>query len=347
MRTAIVGCGAIAAQHLPFLASSPLSDLVGVCDSSPAAAAFAQSRFDAREAFTSLEDMLRLAEPQVVHVLTPPHTHDQMVRMCLDSGAHVICEKPMAATARSTAALLAHAAERGLCLFESRNYLFNDPVIRLHDEIQAGRVGRVLEIDLLLAVNFLGGPFGDLNLSGPGVDLPGGAVHDFLPHLSYLFLHFGGHEGEVESVEGRLSNRSGNRRAMFDHLDALVRAGDVTGRLRIAADIRPETFRVCVRGDEASIETDLFHTYYRFEGPPDIGKRSSLGMIRNGAAMARAGVKNFRDKVMQHGPYHGMPRMLAAIYRSLDGQAPPPFRPDDLLDTALLTDRLVALGEAQ
>lgn len=345
MKAAVVGCGAIAAQHLPFLSQSPLCDLVAVCDRSQAAADFARERFGGRS-YTDAPAMLDAERPDVVHILTPPHTHMALVRMSLDAGAHVICEKPMTGAASATLELLKHAAERGRSLVESRNYLFNPPVMQMKEAIDAGRVGRVVEIDLLLSVDFLSGPFGDRNLAGPGVDLPGGAVHDFLPHLSYLFLHFADHHGVVDSVEGTLVNRSGNTRAGFDRLDALVHAGPVTGRLRIASDVRPETFRVHVRGDRGSLETDLFNPYLRYEGPPDIGKRSSLGMVRGGLGLARAGVANLRDKVMQRGPYQGMGPMLHAIYRGLRGEAPPPFTPEDMIDTALLSDRLVELGRA-
>ncbi len=51
------------------------------------------------------------------------------------------------------------------------------------------------------------------------------------------------------------------------------------------------------------------------------------------------------DKVAQHGSYHGMPRMLDAIYRSLLSGTEPPFSPAEIIDTARLVDRLAQLGE--
>jgi len=345
VRAAVIGCGAIAAQHLPFLSKSPLVELVAVCDSSPAAADFARQRFEAGQAFTDVPSMLQHAKPEVVHVLTPPHTHGTLVKACLDAGAHVICEKPLAPTVGETAELLDHAEQRGRMLFESRNYLFNDPVIWLRESQAEGRLGELLEVDLLLSVDFLSGVFGDRNLAGPAVDLPGGAVHDFLPHLAYLFLHFAGQGGEVGKVVGELGNRSGNSRAGYDFLDALVTAGQVRGRLRITADVRPEAFRVHLRGDRGSIETDLFNPYLRFEGPPNVGKRSSLGQIVNGLTLFRAGFSNFANKVMQHGTYHGIPRMLETMYKAFQGTGSAPFARDEMIDSARLVDRLVHLKE--
>ena len=346
LRAAIIGCGTIAYEHLPYLSTSPLVELVGVCDRSTAAAEFVKQRFHAAASFTNYVAMLAEAKPQVVHVLTPPQTHVQIARESLDAGAHVICEKPMAATASETADVLAHAAKVGRTLVESRNYLWNDPVIDIGETIASGRLGQIREVDLLLSLDFVSGPFGDLNLAGPGVDLPAGAVHDFLPHLAYLFLHFAGHSGEVDDVRGRLANLSGNARAAFDHLDALVVAGQVRGRIRITSDVGPDSFRVYIRGTDASLESDLFNPFTRFDGPPNVGKRSAIGQMRNGLSLFRAGFSNFRSKVMQHGPYHGMPRMLDAIYTSLSTGSATPVRPEQMIETAQLVDRLVALKNA-
>ena len=342
-RTAVIGCGTIAYEHLPFLASSPLVELIAVCDRSRAAATFVQRRFGAAHAFTDYAAMLAKAKPEVVHVLTPPQTHVKIARDCLDAGTHVICEKPMAASADQTIELLDHASARGRMLVESRNYLFNDQVVELGGIIDSGSLGEVREVDLMLSLDFVSGPFGDLNLAGPGVDLPAGAVHDFLPHLAYLFLHFARHSGEVDSVRGRLENLSGNARIGFDHMDALIVAGTTRGRIRITSDVGPDSFRVYVRGTKASVESDLFNPFLRIDGPPDVGKRSALGQMRNGVSLVGAGFRNLRNKVLQHGTYHGMPRMLDAIYRSLARSSQPPIQPQGMIDAARLVDRFVAL----
>ena len=100
-----------------------------------------------------------------------------------------------------------------------------------------------------------------------------------------------------------------------------------------------------IRGTEATLETDLFNPYWRFEGPPYTGKLTSVGQFRSGGRLMRSAIRNFFDKVRQHGPYHGMPRMLDAIYRALLAGNEPPFSPAAMIDTARLVDRLAALGD--
>lgn len=347
LRSAVIGCGAIAHEHLPYLASSPRVELAAVCDSSPALASFMRDRFKAETCFTDAGEMLRQAKPQVVHVLTPPQTHASLIRMSLEAGAHVICEKPMTGSAAETEKLLAEARRVGSVLVESRNLLFNDVSIAIDRLRTAGELGAVREVDVLLSLDLTAGPFGDLNLSGPGVALPGGAVHDFLPHLAYLFLHFAGDPAQVDEVTGFLENRSGNARVGYDHLDVLIEAGAARGRLRIASDVAPPAFRLIIRGTERSAETDFYNPFLRIEGGANVGKRAPLEQIGSGVKLARAGVRNFFDKVRQHGTYHGMPRMLDAIYAALQRGDAPPISEADMLATARLVDRIVSLGSAR
>ncbi|MHA6723779.1 Gfo/Idh/MocA family protein [Sphingomonas sp. RS2018] len=346
LRTAVVGCGAIAYEHLPFTQESPLAHLVAVCDTSAALATAAGERFGAESIHTDSAAMFDSARPDIVHVLTPPQTHDVIVRQALAAGVHVICEKPMTGTESETTALLDAASAAGRVLIESRNLLFNDSVLTLQRMIADGALGRVVECDVMLSLDFLGGPFGDRNLSGPGVDLPGGAVHDFLPHLVYLFQVLGS-DADAVDVRGFLQNRSANPRAGYDFLDALVDTGAVRGRLRVATDAYPEAFRVIVRGTGAAVETDLYNPYIRFDAPPNVGKKSPFGQVKNGRRMIGAGFANLRNKIMQHGTMHGLPRMLEAAYRSVIDGTPQPFARADMIATARLCDRIVALGDGR
>ncbi|MBN8808845.1 MAG: Gfo/Idh/MocA family oxidoreductase [Sphingomonas sp.] len=345
LRAAVIGCGAIAYEHLPFVATSPLADLVAVCDMSPAMAAAAGERFGAGATYTDVATLLAQVTPDIVHVLTPPHTHDAIVRQALAAGAHVVCEKPMTGTEAETAGLI-HAADlAGKVLVESRNLLWNDAVIALRKLIADGRLGRVAECDVLLSLDFLAGPFGDRNLSGRAVALPAGAVHDFLPHLIYLFEALSGVGDEYEA-RGFLQNRTANPRAGFDHIDALIDDGRVRGRLRIATDAYPEAFRVVVRGTEGTAETDLYNPYLRYDAAPNVGKRAPFGQVANGKALRRAGWANLRNKIMQHGTMHGLPRMLEAVYRAIIDGTPPPITATEMIATARMCDRLVALADA-
>ena len=350
IRVAIVGCGAIALEHLAFLAPSPLVEVVGVCDASPAAADFARSKVPGARAYRDLTAMLEAERPTVVHVLTPPHTHPALAAQCAEAGCHVICEKPAAGTLGELDAMLATADGNGTWLMESQNYRYNQPVLDLVAAIGSGRVGEVREVDVMISLDLVSGRFGDLNLTGPGVNLPGGAVHDMLPHMAYLFLMLSGAETSADrdpvQVYGRLWNASGNVRVGFDQVDALVVSGAVRGRLRLASDLAPDAMRLVVRGTAGSAETDIWHPYLRVEGGANVGKRIAVEHLVSGSRLAWSAFTDLRDKVMQFGSYHGMTRMLDDTYSRLADGAAVPISRAQMRDTAALVDAIVALAGA-
>ena len=112
----------------------------------------------------------------------------------------------------------------------------------------------------------------------------------------------------------------------------------------MATDVEPSAFRVAVRGTRGSIETDLYNPFFRYEGPPNIGKRAPLGQVRAGFGLVGAGLANLKNKIGQHGTIHGMGRMLDAVYAAIARGEAPPIAPAEILATARLTDRIVALG---
>lgn len=345
LKTAIVGCGAIAHEHVRFLAASPRAALVAAVDRSAALAGFFRDHYGATAAYTDLADVLAATSVDVVHVLTPPGSHGPIVAMALDAGCHVICEKPMAGNVADTHALLAHAKDCGRVLVESANTMWNENVVALRRLIDTGTIGAVHDVDVELSLDLAGGPFGDLNLGDDGVNLPGGAVHDFLPHMCGAFLHLSGRE-TAQRVVGRLDNLSGNRRVKFDFLDCLIDAGPVRGRLSLSPDISPSAFRVVVRGTKASAETELFNPYLRVTGGTKTGKLAPLELVQSGLRMARAGVTGFRNKIVQHTPYHGLVAMLDEVYAALQSGRDVPITPDRMIATATLVDQVVALAQA-
>ena len=344
-RTALIGCGAIATQHLQALQAMPDVQLVGVCDLSAAAASYTADRWGTT-GYTDAATMLAAAQPTVVHVLTPPRSHRSLVEMSLQAGAHVLCEKPIASSAAELQSMLALADKVDRRLTEHHNYLFNDPILRADALIADGRIGEVVEADITFILGVTeGGRFVDENVPSPVAHLAGGAVHDFLTHLAYLSLHFLG-DGDVTAVDARWRNLSGKPQALFDDLLAGFEVGDQLGVVRFSAKARPECASIRVRGTKGTLETDLYQPFLRLEVPRSRAQLSSVvNQVVNGFGLAAAGGRGLRNKVLQHTPYHGVSRFLAAFYASLQGGRPPVSR-EQLLRTTRLIDALVAAQDA-
>jgi predicted dehydrogenase len=341
-RAAIVGCGVIAHQHLLALSRLPSVAIVGVCDRSAAAATFCKERYGAGAAYTSLDSLLSEAAPEVVHVLTPPSSHGAVIEACLAAGCHVICEKPLAETHAEVTRLLAAADAAGRVLVESQNYRFNDDVVALQALVDSGRLGTVRHVDVTVTLDLSAGPLGDPNLVDARSSLRGGAVHDMLPHLAYLYLTFADWQLPT-SVSGVLTSVTGNPRVGTDALDALLWSGDVRGRLAVRPDTSPDAFRITVEGTRGRAETDLFQPYMRVQGGRNVGKRAPIEQVSSGLRLAVAGFANLRNKVLQHTPYHGLHRMIGDLYGALSRGEPPGVSAAEVSASAELVDRLIAL----
>src|SRR3954471_10856967 len=152
LRAAVIGTGKISEEHLRYLGSDPGVVLAGVCDLSPSLAKYAAARFKAGAAFSDSGAMLREARPDVVHVLTPPHTHAALVTDALNAGAHVVVEKPVAPTNAQFRELWRLAEGRGRRIVEDHNYRFNEPVLAIERLVRAGELGDVREVDVRMAL---------------------------------------------------------------------------------------------------------------------------------------------------------------------------------------------------
>ncbi len=347
LRAAAIGTGKISEEHLKFLtgpgAAAGVSRLVGVCDLSPALARFAAKRFGADDAYTDYADMLARAKPDVVHILTPPHTHARLVGDCLAGGAHVVVEKPVAPTHAEFMTLWDASQRAGRRLVEDHNYRFNGPVLAIEQLVADGAIGDVREVDvrMALAVRGPGSRYMDACLPHPSHRLPCGVIHEFVSHLCYLALRF---LPSTDRVAAAWSKHGTDALFKHDDLDALVIGGPVHARLRFTSHSGPDAFEVTVRGTDGWAQTDLFQPHVRVVKPRPGGKQLSplVNQFANGVELARSSVRGFRNKVMQRTPYEGLGTFLGKTYAALQSGGEPPVTFDDMDRVSRLIDALLA-----
>ena len=102
LKIGFIGCGGIAnGKHLPGMAQQPGVDLVAFCDIVIERALAAAKQYGTSDAkvYADYRELLKDKSIDAVHVLTPNVSHCEITVAALESGKHVLCEKPMAATA--------------------------------------------------------------------------------------------------------------------------------------------------------------------------------------------------------------------------------------------------------
>ena len=342
LRAAVIGTGKISEEHLRFLSTAPGVELAAVCDLSPSLARYAVARFGAGRPFTSSSAMLAEMRPDVVHVLTPAHTHVPLVTQAVDAGAHVIVEKPVAPTQNEFHELWRHARSRGRWLVEDHNYRFNEPILEIERLVAQGILGEIREVEvrMALALDKKGSRFTDKDLPHPTHQMPAGVLHEFITHLCYLTLRF---MPAYERIVAAWSKHTDHPLFTYDDLDALLIGGPVHARIRFSAHTAPDAFSVTVRGTRGSAETDLFQPHLRRAIPRPVGQQLTplANQFLGGCGLVRASVTGFRNKIFQKTPYEGLKTFLDQTYSALASGSEPPVTFEDMDRASRLVDDLL------
>jgi len=147
VRIGVVGAGAIAQlTHLPLLSRMRGAKLVAVCDNDRAKARALADRFDIEDTYNDIEDLLESGELQAVVIATPNHLHEPHVLSAIAAGIDVLCERPLAMSARGVERIV-NAAERAKRkVAVANNYRFRSDVQALAAFLRGGELGKLAGI---------------------------------------------------------------------------------------------------------------------------------------------------------------------------------------------------------
>jgi predicted dehydrogenase len=140
----VIGVGHFGQYHAEKLARLPDSRLVAVVDINADRAQEIAARYGVR-ALVDFQEILRDAE--AVTIATPPTTHYEIARACLDAGLHVLVEKPITDDLDHASVLIRIARERGRILQVGHLERFSDAgrmvreLIKRPLYVEASRIG--------------------------------------------------------------------------------------------------------------------------------------------------------------------------------------------------------------
>lgn len=141
LKAAIVGCGKIADAHASQIRRIEGCEIVAVCDKEPLMARQLFERFPVRQYFDGLTEMLSVARPDVVHITTPPESHFDIARICLERGCHVYVEKPFTLCESDARRLIALANDKRLKVTAGHDLQFGHAARRMRALVHDGYLG--------------------------------------------------------------------------------------------------------------------------------------------------------------------------------------------------------------
>lgn len=146
IKFAIVGCGRIAQRHAEHI--NKLGILTAVCDIDYKKALQLGHKYNAAPYQYFDEMLVEEKEVCVVSVCTPNGLHAQHSIKALNTGFHVLCEKPMANKLEDCLEMInaAERATRQLVIIKQNR--FNPPVAAVKSAIDKGILGKIYSIQL-------------------------------------------------------------------------------------------------------------------------------------------------------------------------------------------------------
>jgi UDP-N-acetylglucosamine 3-dehydrogenase len=145
IKVAVIGAGSMGKNHLRVYSELPNVGLVAVSDIDSANTGTLAARFGVQY-FADYRVMLEKEKPEAVSICVPTALHVEVAKTALEAGAHVLVEKPIAATVEEGEELIEKARSLGRQLMVGHIVRFNPAIQALKQKLDEGQLGRIFQI---------------------------------------------------------------------------------------------------------------------------------------------------------------------------------------------------------
>lgn len=233
-----------------------------------------KKKYGFQEAYGSYEDLL--ADPQVEAVYIPlPNTmHYEWTIKALKAKKHVLCEKPLAPTAKEAQEMFETAREQGVFLMEAFAYQHSPYIAEVQKELERGTIGDVRYMEAALITS----DYVEENIRMRRETL-GGSTYDLGVYCNSLILRMLGMEPErVQAVSTFSREGVDMYTAVLMEYENGVRASFDCGMV-LATEKNSALDRFQIHGTKGSIEAvkfgfnapgELSYVVRNFEGMEEV-----------------------------------------------------------------------------
>lgn len=145
VRLGIIGSGRIAGRFMTEAKYVSGTNVEGVFNPSlDSASAFAE-RFQlgwSTDQFQTLMDRV-----DAVYIASPHHTHYDYIKRALESGKHVLCEKPLVLQKKQAEKVYAIAKQKDKVLMEAIKTAYTPGFLQLVGLVKSGKIGNVVDVE--------------------------------------------------------------------------------------------------------------------------------------------------------------------------------------------------------
>ncbi len=350
----IVGCGKVADQHLTQIARIPHAHVVGVCDQELLMAQQLGERFRIPKSFTSVEELLRVSRPDVVHITTPPHSHFHLGKSCLEVGCNVYIEKPFTLNTAEAEELISIANRKGLRLTAGHNAQFTHAMREMRHLVREGYLGgSPVHMESIYCYNLGNESYAKALLGDKRhwvKQLPGSLLQNIISHGISRIAEFmtGKHPKVMASSFTSPFLKNIGQGDIIDEVRVIIQGSDFcTAYFTFSTQISPTVHYFRLFGPKNSLIVDDDHqilikvkdngykSYLKFFLPPFDYARQYLNNLGRNA-------KKFLNRDL-HMPFDaGMKTLIESFYASVSRDAPLPISYREILMTSNIMDQIFA-----
>ncbi len=331
LRIAIVGSGMMARHHARAIPRTPAgARVVAFADPDPRAQQDFLRAFPESAPHASLSALLGSESVDVVHVCTPPATHESLASEALAANCHVYVEKPFAETAEGAKRILDLAARRGKRVCAGHQLLFEAPARRALELLPA--LGEIVHVESYFS-------FRPVRTGAGGrkplrLDLQ---LLDILPHPVYSLLHLlevANRQGEAQLVSFALGPRG--------TLHGLLRRGDLSASLVVSLDGRPVESYLRLVGTNGLLHADFVRgTVQHLVGPGSSMIDKTLNPYRQAGQLLLGTTRSLLLRVARRQvSYPGLVEIFDAFYRAIQQGGEAPVSADNIVSTVSVCQRI-------
>jgi predicted dehydrogenase/nucleoside-diphosphate-sugar epimerase len=329
LRVGIIGAGQMARQHARAIGRLAAVTVNAVVDPDPSSLEEMRRIQPGAIGFASVDDLLISKLVDVVHICTPPDTHERLTEQVLEAGLHAYVEKPFVDT-RVTATRLARLADRkGVKICAGHQLLYEPPTLRALELLPA--LGELTHVESYFSFRA-----NKHTASGRAPLRDDLQLLDIVPHPVYLLLDFleRATEGKTQLVSVEVGPRG--------TVHALVRRGSLTATLVVTLEGRPVESYLRVVGTNGSLHADYVRsTVQQNIGPGASGIDKLVSPYRLAWQLFTGTTKAMGKRfIKRQQSYPGLAEIFGAFYDSIRENRLSPVTRSNLIETVAICEKI-------
>lgn len=147
LKTGVIGTGFIGPAHIEALRRTGLADVVALADVNEEVARTKADELSIPDHYGDYRQLIARPDIDVVHVCTPNNLHYSMSKEAMESGKHVVCEKPLSMNSGEARELVNLAKQKNIVNAIHFNLRFYPVVRHVKTMIESGELGEIFAVN--------------------------------------------------------------------------------------------------------------------------------------------------------------------------------------------------------